>query len=280
MNNTSPPIYDKIKCGYDVSTYSYMDHKFNTYFSVNHGNVQNANIISIRNVDKPKSEYHTWLKNTSIDKAKIYVYCSQQILNTQNKANKEKKTVVKKKIKKKTQKIRYPLIRSEDNADELSDSNISSNSDEKLNPDIDTIESLFASLHTHNIKIEFNNDVVADVLQWCDKLRYFDKDERKLNKSILQNIPVITLRNKLKNMVVVANDLLQSIRETVPEVNSMNMEDKYNFLFHIIAKGTTFYKAVKNDPTFSMYLLSNQYQNLFTLMKDKTYVSNNTLDLI
>ena len=56
-----------------------------------------------------------------------------------------------------------------------------------------------------------------------------------------------------------------SIKKITGAVDAMNDEQKYNFLFHVIAKGRDMYYQSLVDPDFSLYML-DQYQPLYTFL--------------
>lgn len=91
-----------------------------------------------------------------------------------------------------------------------------------------------------------------------------DIDERKMTKN-----DVARFRNEVRNifpiMVKIASSLERSISAVSGALSSMSVEEKNNFLFHVIAKGSNMFMGTIVDPEFCLYML-DQYQPLYTYM--------------
>ena len=71
-----------------------------------------------------------------------------------------------------------------------------------------------------------------------------------------------------ETMKILADELMSAIENKTGALSSMSQSDKYDFLFHIIAKGRDLYFQTSVDPVFCLYLLDN-YQPLYSYMKNK-----------
>lgn len=110
-----------------------------------------------------------------------------------------------------------------------------------------------------------SNDMVFDSMI---SLGWRDKDEGLMNISALNRIPSDRLLTIFPTMVKMSDDLFIDIHDKTGALDDAEPEDKYNFLFHVIAKGEAMYCQTIVDPDFCLYLL-DQYQPLYTYMKKK-----------
>lgn len=110
-----------------------------------------------------------------------------------------------------------------------------------------------------------SNDQVFDAMT---SLAWRDKDEGLMNATSLTRISSVSLASLFPTMKKLADELFLAIHEKTGALDDAEPEDKYNFLFHVIAKGETMYYSTLADPEFCLYLL-DQYQPLYTYMKKK-----------
>lgn len=99
-------------------------------------------------------------------------------------------------------------------------------------------------------------------------LNWRDKDEAILTSHALNRVANDVLASAFPTMQQLADDLYYAIRDHTGALDDMETDERYNFLFHVIAKGNAMYYQTIADPDFCMYLL-DQYQPLYTFMKKK-----------
>lgn len=117
------------------------------------------------------------------------------------------------------------------------------------------------------------NDQVFDAMT---SLAWRDKDEGLMNASTLNRVSTVSLASAYPTMIKLADELFLAIHEKTGALDDANTEDKYNFLFHVIAKGEAMYFQTIADPEFCLYLLE-QYQPLYTYMKKKLKIKGEPL---
>jgi hypothetical protein len=128
----------------------------------------------------------------------------------------------------------------------------------------------------HEVKVSSNANHAqrSDTLfQLLTGLQWRDKDEAVMKPQQLNKINLVQLRQLLPTMRKLADELFTAIHSNTGALDDMDEEDKYNFLYHVIAKGSQFYFSAITDPEFCMYLLldedNKQYQPLYTYIKRK-----------
>lgn len=99
-------------------------------------------------------------------------------------------------------------------------------------------------------------------------LNWRDKDEAILTSQALNRVANDVLASAFPTMIGLADNLFLAIRDHTGALDDMETDERYNFLFHVIAKGNAMYYQTIADPDFCMYLL-DQYQPLYTFMKKK-----------
>ena len=99
-------------------------------------------------------------------------------------------------------------------------------------------------------------------------LNWRDKDEAILTSHALNRVANDVLASAFPTMIGLADNLFLAIRDHTGALDDMETDERYNFLFHVIAKGNAMYYQTIADPDFCMYLL-DQYQPLYTFMKKK-----------
>lgn len=98
------------------------------------------------------------------------------------------------------------------------------------------------------------------VLDWCEK------DEGIRNRNTLFRMTKENIAKCFPIMIRLANDLYVAISATTGALAGFTVEERYNFLFHVIAKGEMMYYQTVDDPEFCLYMLE-QYQPLYTYMR-------------
>ena len=137
--------------------------------------------------------------------------------------------------------------------------------DEKTNLLTDT---LISDIGASDEKI-YNSSFITekdinDCFKWLQKLDWKDKDEAIMYKNRIVSNGYI-LHTIYETLLHLAENLYNSIKKITGAVDAMNDEQKYNFLFHVIAKGRDMYYQSLVDPDFSLYML-DQYQPLYTFL--------------
>ena len=97
-------------------------------------------------------------------------------------------------------------------------------------------------------------------------LNWRDKDEALMSSSSLNRITLDIWTDIYQPMKRLSDELFNAISSKTGALDDMNQDEKYNFLFHIIAKGEAMYYQTIADPEFCLYLL-DQYQPLYTMVK-------------
>ena len=100
-------------------------------------------------------------------------------------------------------------------------------------------------------------------LNWCDK----DSGTRCIRD--LRNIDTTKLNQLMPTMFKLADELYTAVHSNTGALDDMEDIDKYNFLFHVIAKGQQFYFSCIVDPEFCTYILPDQYQSLCNFIMTK-----------
>jgi hypothetical protein len=97
-------------------------------------------------------------------------------------------------------------------------------------------------------------------------LNWRDKDEALMSSSSLNRITLDIWTDIYQPMKRLSDELFNAISSKTGALDDMAQDEKYNFLFHIIAKGEAMYYQTIADPEFCLYLL-DQYQPLYTMVK-------------
>lgn len=117
----------------------------------------------------------------------------------------------------------------------------------------------------------------------CDKLftllagmAWCDKDVAIKTIDSVNRINMNTLQELIPTMKQLAEELKIEINKCTAALESLDEENQYNFLFHIIAKGQQYYNSCCIDPEFCTFIIPmRNYQNLFTMIKQSYGVINN-----
>ena len=113
-----------------------------------------------------------------------------------------------------------------------------------------------------------SQQAVDDTFNALLSISWRDKDEYKMNDKVLNRVSLNTLIRIFPTMKKLADDLFLAVHEKTGALDDYDVEEKYNFLFHVIAKGESMYYQSIADPDFCIYLLDN-WQPLYTMMKKK-----------
>jgi len=242
--------------------------RYDLPWSLNVDNRPSRQTDKIKDVDNPKSQYHAWLEESDAQE-----YPREQIISKLLEGNEDfshlkqfretfkKSRRNKKKTPKPLEQVGYDDSTDDsDLADNYEVKSISSRSSEdSLNqipeyrpPDILTypqkVDKLFALLAG---------------LRWCDR------DEHIMQPRQLNRIDCSELRWLMPVMMKISDELFTAIHSTTGALDDMEVEQKYNFLFHIIAKGQQYYFSCITDPEFCTFLLPNNFQPLCTYIMKK-----------
>ena len=115
-----------------------------------------------------------------------------------------------------------------------------------------------------------NEDNIFDhlaLLQWRDK------DELKMSISQLNKIPINILNEMFPIMQTLAANFQTALANQTGAIESMEPDDRNNFLFHVIAKGREIYYQSLCDADFCLYMIDN-WQPLYTFMCKKLKRTN------
>ncbi len=124
-----------------------------------------------------------------------------------------------------------------------------------------------AKSYVHPEKKEEYKDDHEKFWSFITKLRWRDKGESICAKSTLQNL----MKTQLHFVITHIHEYAKNLKDVInPELFAdFTEENKNNFLYHIVAKGSQFYNACIIDPDFCLYLLSSmEFQSLYTYMAD------------
>ena len=132
-------------------------------------------------------------------------------------------------------------------------------------PEPDEDEIIEESINMARPTGRVNEDNVFDHL---NLLQWRDKDEQKMMPSALNKIPIQTLNEMYPVMQQLAANLRTAIADKTGAVESLNDEERMNFLFHVMAKGRDLYWQSLCDPEFCLFMIDNS-QPLYTYIKRK-----------
>ncbi len=115
-------------------------------------------------------------------------------------------------------------------------------------------------------------DVTEDnIFEHLQLLQWRDKDEFKMTLDCLNRIPKRTLYEMYPIMTRLACNLRAAIADSTGAVESLEEDDRNNFLFHVMAKGKDIYYQSLCDPDFCIYMIDN-WQPLYSFIKKKLSV--------
>lgn len=103
-------------------------------------------------------------------------------------------------------------------------------------------------------------------------INWRDKDEAKMSSSTLGKVQARTWVQIFPRMKKMADELFFAIHEKTGALDDAPENQRYDFLFHVIAKGESMYYQSIADPEFCIYLLDN-YQPLYTMIGAKYGIS-------
>jgi hypothetical protein len=104
-----------------------------------------------------------------------------------------------------------------------------------------------------------------DLFDLISVMQWVDLDERKMSISDVKKIQKTKLKLVFNTMKHFSIKLKNAILTVSNSLESMDEENMYNILFHIIAKGKTFYHQIIANPDFCLYIFDH-YQPLYTYM--------------
>jgi hypothetical protein len=196
----------------------------------------------IKDIDNPVSDYHRWVNNMN-----SYEYPRDKLISN-------------------LYQINYNFIEE----------------DKKIN-----IDSLF---NTDKSESKYVTDIVPEIaplpiiLSFSEridkmfilltKLNWCDVDERCITYNVLNRINCDELKQLIPDMIKIADELFDSVNTKTGALDDMEETDKYNFLFHVIAKGHQFYFSSITDPIFCTYLFPDQYGLLCSFIIKKFRVNS------
>lgn len=278
----APPIFSKEKI--------FLSYQSNDYVAVHELSFDHIPVSQIvtKNVENPKTAYHGWLdryrdhdvlydafmeaRNSLMNGKRIDVSIAAAEESQLSIKKKPKVTKAKSRIATKVKETPTPdfepvvtlqlqqkntdLIDSTDPSAKDCEPDINSALEEKKQFVID--ETLSAA--------DLSQDVISNVFISLAVLDWCEKDDGVRNRNTLFRMTRENIATCFPIMVRLANDLYVAISATTGALAGFTIEERYNFLFHIIAKGEMMYYQTIDDPEFCLYLLE-QYQPLYTYMR-------------
>lgn len=108
-----------------------------------------------------------------------------------------------------------------------------------------------------------------DIWKLINKIAWVDKDEIvRTQQYIDQKIFIKEQRRDLyRGMLRFAEPLADKFLN-LDVYEALNEEEKNNFLFHVIGKGSVFYNFSLSSPDIALYLFNGQIQNLYSFLKE------------
>lgn len=114
---------------------------------------------------------------------------------------------------------------------------------------------------------------IEQLFKLLEGLHWRDRDDAVMNINQLNKINLHRLEALLPTMHKLADEIYVTISSKLTILEDFTNEQKYNFLYHIIAMGKQFYFSVIEEPNFCAYLSTDenniQYQPLYTFIKRK-----------
>lgn len=154
--------------------------------------------------------------------------------------------------------------------DELADNLVHAELASDVDDDLEVGKHM-SSREIAEMKAAEHDKKVNDTFELLKKLQWHDRDEFLMTPVVLNKFSDIELRLMFETMKILADELMPAIESKTGALAGMSTSDKYDFLFHIIAKGRDLYFQTSVDPDFCLYLLDN-YQPLYSFMKKKLRV--------
>ena len=296
------PILGNIICNY-TSTYDLPYGLVN----IDWNNVPARQSGMIKNVNNPKTAYHTWIKDgAEFDRAGIiermlegstthsfHTLQASHASNISHASNTSKLSHIFDLEEKKLSQLPIKKVTSShlsnfdnDHKDSESDDSDGDNDNDNDHKDRDSesddsdgdnhndINITNTNAITNEMSVNYPSNITEEItinqlFKQLTALRWCDRDERKLTANSLNVLNIQTLRTIVPTMDKLAIELTRSISNETRVLDNMNAEEKNNFLYHIIAKGREFYFSVVTDPEFCLYLLDDQYQPLYSFITEK-----------
>ena len=101
------------------------------------------------------------------------------------------------------------------------------------------------------------------------KLGWADRSDRICDRYTLNRISREEkdfLRINIITYVRELNIVIEPLNMFINTENELDNIEKYNFLYHIIGKGSLFYRACISDPEFCKYIIHNEEQPLYSIL--------------
>lgn len=114
--------------------------------------------------------------------------------------------------------------------------------------------------------IELSDDLIFRHLV---SLGWKDKDEQIMTKADIKKLEVRIFINIFVSMRRMAEKLLEAIYQKTDVLNKLTPLDRFNFAFHVLAKGKEMYVKSLAEPEVCLYMM-DQFQPLFEWMKEVT----------
>lgn len=235
-----------------------------------------------KDVDEPKTDYHKWLENykteyTRDEIIKSYKAGIRDLSKSTNTDQKESKKNIRKVAVKSTSQPTQPVASNIVIVEPEEFSDVESNEDKSNDTEDIKDESYEDSETDEDIKDEtydtkvqtttLDQKKVEEVFTLLSGLMWRDKDEQVMQYKVMNRLSD-RFSQLLPIAMTLADDLFNAIHTTTGALDDIAEEEKYNFLFHIMAKGEHLYYPSIADPEFCLYLL-DQYQPLYSFIKKK-----------
>jgi hypothetical protein len=202
----------------------------------------------IKNVCQPLTQYHNWLLETG------GVECDRNKIIDNLRLGK--------KIKK--------IIKTPEHTNSILDVNNNGNIGDGNNGNI-----------SDDGVIESKNDIVLSetdikkLFTLLESINWCDKDERIMTMRNIKNLTTANFEWLIPTMINLADKLYCVVQRATGSVDYLDSDEKYNFLFHVMGKGEQFYNNSIIDPSFCTYLLPDEYQPLWSFIKQKFKLKHN-----
>lgn len=283
----APNIYSELVCGYT------RDYDLKEYAN---DAVLSAQVQKNKDTSKPESVYHTWIMNNGMEysrnkiivkllqeetdkkvqvaidsKTPTHVHTADNKISTQSVTNNNVVEIIVK-DESDTESVyssseheqedkRKDAHKNDNNFNENEDTDSEDGSDDTL------LQHEIANSKLSNNKLYSDKDIDNMFINLAS-LNWMDKDVNIMNIHVLRKINNDTLFDMYIIMKCLSDNLYGIISPITGALDDMTEENKYNFLFHLLAQGKDLYLAVLDEPEFCLYLL-DQYQPLYEFMKKR-----------
>lgn len=114
--------------------------------------------------------------------------------------------------------------------------------------------------------IELSDDLIFRHLV---SLEWKDKDVKIMTKADIKKLEIRIFINIFVSMRRMAEKLLEAIYKKTDVLNKLSPLDRFNFAYHVLAKGKDVYVKSLADPDVCLYMM-DKFQPLFEWMKEAT----------